>query len=393
MSSSPTRRAASGGRGSTGGGSPTAVGGTGGGVGVGGSDWEWAVRPSKYTELTHGGGGTSNLHGVEGGVLETGSPLRTNVRTQGLSLNLFMTNDSSASGMGGEEESVDIPSSYIGDDSTISSWPASPRVGINQRTCCNQLSLRYYLSTSLFLSILLFFWSCAIGFVWGAFLSLGAIGTHLMYFYHLLRRVQPPLGARNIQKQRCLHYTVLIFSYLVLFYLLIRLICARNTFVRDDAFPSRCYPNALGTVPPACVRVTDDPLSTGERAHGLSAPTFFTPKTHSVTRLVEKWAGKQFQTKVVGKAGAGGREGETLHLVAVTGFWGFVDDMAVEVACVEGEALVEGNGTVVVRVQSEQRFGTLDGGVNKRRVTSLLKFLEKKAGGLPMGTCSPAPRP
>ena len=160
--------------------------------------------------------------------------------------------------------------------------------------------------------------------------------------------------------------------------------------MRHAAFPSRCYRNALGTVPPACVRVIDDPLSTGERAHGLSSPTFFTPKTRSVTKLVEEWAGRQFQTKVVGRAGAGGREGETLHLVALTGFWGFVDDMAVEVACV---AVEPGNSTVVVRVQSEQRFGTLDGGVNKRRVISLLNFLEKKAGGLPVGTCPPTSTP
>ncbi|KAM3573844.1 hypothetical protein VYU27_004189 [Nannochloropsis oceanica] len=90
----------------------------------------------------------------------------------------------------------------------------------------------------------------------------------------------------------------------------------------------------------------------------------------------------------MGRAGAGGKGGETLHIVAVTGFWGFVDDMAVEVACVDVEP---GNSTVVVRVQSEQRFGTLDGGVNKRRVLSLFKFLEKKAGALPVGRCPPTP--
>lgn len=45
------------------------------------------------------------------------------------------------------------------------------------------------------------------------------------------------------------------------------------------------------------------------------------------------------------------------------------------------------NGGVVVRMQSEQRLGTLDAGTNKRRVTSLLQHLASGADSLPSGTC------
>ena len=79
-------------------------------------------------------------------------------------------------------------------------------------------------------------------------------------------------------------------------------------------------------------------------------------------------------------------------MAAVTRFLGFIDDVAVEVACVEmgpnGPVLAETNGTLLVRIQSEQRFGTLDGQVNKKRVASLIRYINKKAAGLPVGTCS-----
>lgn len=70
-----------------------------------------------------------------------------------------------------------------------------------------------------------------------------------------------------------------------------------------------------------------------------------------------------------------------------TGFLGFVDDMAVQLACVEipGDA---SNSTIVVRIQSEQRFGTLDAGFNKRRVASLISYINRKSHGLPAGPCS-----
>lgn len=149
-----------------------------------------------------------------------------------------------------------------------------------------------------------------------------------------------------------------------------------------------------------------------------------TPELASVGRLVERWARKQFQTKVK----ATGKGGSFYHMVAVTGtyvhpsvslpvwpsvaptisgacfelmiviptalthpgFFGFVDDLAVELACVDlaGEGAAPGNGTVVVRIQSEQRMGTLDGGVNKKRVASLISYIDRNAGGLPAGTCS-----
>lgn len=77
------------------------------------------------------------------------------------------------------------------------------------------------------------------------------------------------------------------------------------------------------------------------------------------------------------------------------GFLGFEDDVAVELACVDlaaGDtpppAAAAANGTIVVRIQSEQRFGTLDRGVNKKRVASLISFINHKARGLPPGTCS-----
>ncbi len=62
-----------------------------------------------------------------------------------------------------------------------------------------------------------------------------------------------------------------------------------------------------------------------------------------------------------------------------------------ELACVDlpGNGAAAANGTIVVRIQSEQRFGTLDGGVNKKRVKSLISYIHRKAGGLPVGTCSP----
>lgn len=107
-------------------------------------------------------------------------------------------------------------------------------------------------------------------------------------------------------------------------------------------------------------------------------------------RLVERWARKQFQTRVKKAKGEGGG-GAFYHMVAVTGFWGFVDDMAVELACVDlaGEGAAPGNGTIVVRIQSEQRVGTLDGGVNKKRVASFISYINRNARGLPTGTCSP----
>lgn len=320
--------------------------------------------------------------------VNAGSPLRTNVGSRGLSINLFASNASSA--LGEEDSSVDIPSSYMGDDSTVSSWPTSPRNSLDQRTCCNLISYRYYSITTLLVASVLFVWASVLGFVWGVLLSLGAIIVHLAYFRLLLRGVQPPVGVANTRKQRCLHYTVLLLSYVIMIYMLIRLATARNTYVRDNVFPSNCYPNALGTVPHACVRVTERPAEGEDWSHGLSAPTIFTPEVDSVVRLVDAWTRKQFQTKVVGRRREAGKE--SVHLVAVTGFWGFVDDVAVEVACVGGGRAGEGgNGTVVVRVQSEQRFGTLDGGKNKDRVKSLLSFLERKAGGLPVGACSPTP--
>ena len=349
---------------------------TAGGTSGSNNEWEWAVRPNKYTELTGPGGG-----GNPGG-LETGSPVRTNVRTQGLSINLFMTNNSALA----DEESVDIPSSYIGDDSTVSSWPASPRVGLEQKICCSHVALKYYLTATLLLSFIFFIWSCAIGFVWGAFLGLGALGAHIYYTYVLLHLPQPSIGARDARKQRILHYATLVLSYLVLFYMLIRFCCARDTYVMD-AFPTRCYGNALGTVPPACVRVTEE-TPPNPKAHGLIAPRIYTPKASAVVRLVEEWGHKQFQTKQVEKAGG------YVHFAAVTRFLGFVDDLAVEVVCVDEADVVNGvNGTLVVRIQGEQRFGTLDGGVNKRRVASLIKYVEKKARGLPEGTCSGTPLP
>jgi hypothetical protein len=156
-----------------------------------------------------------------------------------------------------------------------------------------------------------------------------------------------------------------------------------------------------------------------------------------VGHLVEKWTRKQFQTKLKTKA----KGGAFYHMVATTGvcvptstsastsrqplagpssyrtlismphsssppllphftvclsvlppgFLGFVDDLAVELACVDlaGDGAASNNATVVVRMQSEQRFGTLDGGVNKKRVASLISYINHKARGLPAGTCSP----
>jgi hypothetical protein len=112
-----------------------------------------------------------------------------------------------------------------------------------------------------------------------------------------------------------LHFVVLGLSYVLLLFLLIRLCCgahidlstllqgspnrsrtplasqvhfmdrplstptytdhtpARNNYVRSS-FPSRCYPNAFGTVPPACVRVNGE-TPPGPHAHGLSAPLVY----------------------------------------------------------------------------------------------------------------------
>lgn len=132
--------------------------------------------------------------------------------------------------------------------------------------------------------------------------------------------------------------------------------------------------------------------------------------------LVEQWTRKQFQTRVKIKA----EGGAFYHIVAVTGaclffetksrqrpshthpymhapplhttgFLGFVDDMAVELACVEiaGDAAAgASNSTIVVRIQSEQRFGTLDAGFNKRRVASLIAYINRQSHGLPAGPCS-----
>lgn len=141
-----------------------------------------------------------------------------------------------------------------------------------------------------------------------------------------------------------------------------------------------------------------------------------TPKLSSVGRLVEQWVKKQFQTKVVLK----GQDGAFYHVAAVTGrplllstyglpalmqdgggthhtcihiyntgFLGFIDDMAIELSCVDmSDPINAQNGTVVVRIQSEQRFGTLDANVNKKRAASLISFINSKAHGLPKGTCS-----
>jgi hypothetical protein len=47
-----------------------------------------------------------------------------------------------------------------GDDSTVSSWPTSPRAGLDQKTCCRHLTLRTYLGVSFLLAFIFFIWAC-----------------------------------------------------------------------------------------------------------------------------------------------------------------------------------------------------------------------------------------
>lgn len=116
-----------------------------------------------------------------------------------------------------------------GDDSTVSSWPTSPRAGLDQPACCRHLTLRTYLGVSLLLGFIFFVWACgacnaceaykyswtrqltnliiaprptAIGFVWGAFLGLIAQGLYLYYIFRLVKRPQPPPDPKTAKRQK-----------------------------------------------------------------------------------------------------------------------------------------------------------------------------------------------
>lgn len=184
-------------------------GGGGGREGQGGGDgWDYAIRPpqqaasSKYLEVGSSAGDIGPVMALE-------SPVRPNqaIRTQGLSLNLFMTNHSV------EDSSIDVPSSYMGDDSTVSSWPMSPRAGLDQKACCRRLTLRTYLGVSLLLGFVFFVWACAIGFVWGAFLGLIAQGLYLCYIFCLVKRPQPPPDPKTAKRQKVRSQTKLPHAY------------------------------------------------------------------------------------------------------------------------------------------------------------------------------------
>ena len=106
-SGTPTRGGGgAGGAGGTGGGDGGCDGDGGGG---GGGGWDYAIRPqqqasSKYQNLEVG-----SSAGDIGPVMALESPVRPNqtIRAQGLSLNLFLTNQSV------EDSSIDVPSSYM----------------------------------------------------------------------------------------------------------------------------------------------------------------------------------------------------------------------------------------------------------------------------------------
>ena len=70
----------------------------------------------------------------------------------------------------------------------------------------------------------------------------------------------------------------------------------------------------------------------------------------------------------------------------VTAFFGFVDDMVVEVSCEEQAAPELSSARASVQIQSQLRLGVSDMGVNRRRASRLLDALERT---FPLATHDP----
>ena len=101
----------------------------------------------------------------------------------------------------------------------------------------------------------------------------------------------------------------------------------------------------------------------------------------ALTAAARRWA-ESVPQSLTDAHGAG-----LTHTVALTGLFGFIDDLFTQVKCVS-----DGNGTsvAVLSAHFEQRLGSGDFGVNQRRMLDLRAFVLAQSLSLPAGDCAEA---
>eukprot|EP01026_Neomeris_dumetosa_P054927 TRINITY_DN4961_c0_g1_i7.p3 TRINITY_DN4961_c0_g1~~TRINITY_DN4961_c0_g1_i7.p3 ORF type:complete len:133 (+),score=17.30 TRINITY_DN4961_c0_g1_i7:318-716(+) len=105
--------------------------------------------------------------------------------------------------------------------------------------------------------------------------------------------------------------------------------------------------------------------------NGLS-PAQLEMQTDQVKQVVINWIETQSGTELLGVAQYD--DGPLfLHAQFVTGMLGFVDDFFIQLTC-------EGDGKVLVEVQSQRRLDTYDLGTNLKRVRDFIYYLRQLQG-------------
>ena len=231
--------------------------------------------------------------------------------------------------------------------------------------CCGDACSILLASTLLGLSaFLVFVWSLVVRHWLGA--GVGVTSAAVAAVGVALERRCSPGKRRSVTNTYQLVCSVAFFCAMLL--LLIRIVCAPSPAVLPHTFPESCYKQWMGVIPKDCCRVA--PNATHAQLHGIvdspATPLFASANAPvaDIANAIDAWASSLPQVTVVTRAARGG----VLHAVQATAIFGFLDDVFVH-------ALTNASNVTIVLAQSEQRLGSGDGGVNRRRLLALQNYL------------------
>eukprot|EP00270_Netrium_digitus_P020485 TRINITY_DN8466_c2_g1_i1.p1 TRINITY_DN8466_c2_g1~~TRINITY_DN8466_c2_g1_i1.p1 ORF type:complete len:337 (+),score=67.60 TRINITY_DN8466_c2_g1_i1:29-1012(+) len=173
---------------------------------------------------------------------------------------------------------------------------------------------------------------------------------------------------------------------------------SRSSIFSGDSFPDKCE----AIKEHGCVRVATTRSHPDQSATALK---FHVPLQDAV-RVVKNWVEAQRGGVILRDRWTYPKEGESfiavaavggggqrtacnvfVHSRAMTFLMGFIDDVYVQLECVKGPSETS-EGYAQISIQSQNRLGISDFGVNEKRVKELTSFLETSLREIPQEDCT-----